>query len=150
MKFNRKPVLFVRGTKLRISLLPLLRLIHLLPLFLHACEPSFVAHGSRRDDWDDAMYVSASKEARYMCPFPACTEHFGSTSGIRHHWKVMHPNVPVPELHAARTRIRVDASDAVTELRNVVADRASALAADGQQWRSLQAAQPPPASVRAS
>ena len=36
MKFNRKPVLFVRGTKLRISLLPLLPLIHLPPLFLHA------------------------------------------------------------------------------------------------------------------
>ena len=62
----------------------------------------------------------------------------------------MHPEVPVPALHAARLRIRVDATDAVTELRNVVADRERALAADGQQWRSLQAAQPPPASVRAS
>ena len=97
-----------------------------------SCQPSFVPHVSRQDDWDEAAYVSASKEARYMCPFPTCKEHFGSTSGIRHHWKVTHPEVPVPELHAARTRIRVDASDAVTE------------------WRRLQAAQPPPASVQPS
>jgi hypothetical protein len=79
-----------------------------------SCQPSLVAHISRYDDRNNAAYVSASKEARYKCPFLTCEEHFGSTNGVRWHWKSMHPEVPVPELHAARLRIRVDATEAVT------------------------------------
>jgi hypothetical protein len=115
----------------------------ILTALIPTCQPSLVPHVSRRDDWSEAAYILASKEARYLCPFPSCEEHFGSTSGIRHHWKSIHSQLPVPELLASRTRIRVDASDAVQALRNIDATIACALAAEGEAWRKLQASNQP-------
>jgi hypothetical protein len=76
------------------------------------CPPSVRSHAS---DHDDSRVIDSETAwvIRYKCPFATCEEHFGSTSGIRHHWKIMHVNAAVPEITAARTRIRVDARDAV-------------------------------------
>jgi hypothetical protein len=119
--------------------------------FIPPCVPSLLPQVSRHDDWDAAAYVSASKEARYKCPYPTCEEHFGSTSGIRSHWKATHVDVAVPEITAARTRIRVDASDAVQASRNSDTARAASLAAEGQQWRDSHppspSGQPPQVSL---
>ena len=75
------------------------------------CPPSVRSDAShsedlRNDDSETAWVV------RYKCPFPTCEEHFGSTPGIRSHWKSTHVDVAVPEITAARTRIRVHVSDA--------------------------------------
>jgi hypothetical protein len=66
-----------------------------LPGVIPPCPPSVQSHAIHHDN----LSVDESETTwviRYKCPFDRCEMHFGSTSGIRHHWVSNHAPVPVP------------------------------------------------------
>jgi hypothetical protein len=69
------------------------------------CAPSVQSQAIHHDDSSDEI----TWVIRYKCPFDTCEKHFGTPSGIRHHWASHHDPVPVPLLSADATRTRVDA-----------------------------------------